>query len=446
MKITARPVSLGAVIIFSLFALGLMLTAADYMVDTKIIGWDVSCYYNYLPAVFKYHSLDFAHMPLLRPAVVVTPEGFVVEKTTMGLSFLYLPFYLLAWLYIIISGLPDQEYSTPYSIALALSAIFYFTLGMIFLRKVLLKYFNDIVTAIGLAVIFLGTNMVFYTVYEGPMSHAYVFFLISVFLWLVIKWHEQPSWKTTAWLGLVSGLLTLVRPSTITIVLFAALYSVYDRQSVKIKLQLLIKNWGKILLIAALAILIWLPQMLYWKQATGHYLFFSYSGERFFWDAPMIHYGFFSFRNGWLMYSPVMIFSLIGMFFMRDKLKTMRLGIIIYFLISIYIIFSWWCWWWVGLGIRAMIELYPILAIALCAFLDWMLKRRRIFQIIISVFIAFFFLFGLFKNWQFKRSMIHYDGMTGKAYWSILFKTELPKGYWDMLKCPDYDEARKGNR
>jgi hypothetical protein len=445
MKVSQRPISFIALIILSLLALGLMFTAGDYLVPNKIFGSDVVSYYNYLPALLQHHSLHFEKLHLLY-GFQVTPEGYAVEKTTMGLAFLYLPFYLFAWLYITLSGLPNQEYSTPYALALALSAVFYCFLGMLFLRKMLLRYFSDLVAAIGLGTIFLGTNLVYFTAYEGAMSHSYVFFLVSLFLWLIIQWHEKPKWSTTIWLGLVGGVLTLVRPSTATIVLFAALYAVFDRNSLRIKFQLIRENGLKLLLILALALMIWLPQMLYWREVTGHLLFFSYAGEQFFWDAPLIHYGFFSYRNGWLMYSPVMIFSLIGLFMMNKELKVLRWGTLVYFLLTIYIIFSWWCWWWVGMGLRAMIELYPLLAFPLCAFIAWTLKRKRILRVSITFIFSFLLLFGLFKNWQYKKGMIHYDGMTKQAYWSIFLNTELPQGYYDMIKSPDYEQAKKGNR
>jgi len=439
------PVSMIAVILLSAFALGLMLTIADFMDPAKTIGTDVACYYNYLPAAFKFQSFEFDKLPL-RFGFVNTPEGFVVEKTTMGMAFLYLPFYLIALLVVNLGGLDPFEYGPPFALALALSAIFYFTLGMIFLRKVLLRFFNDAVTTIGLLTIFLGTNMVYYVAYEGPMSHAYVFFLIALLLWLVIKWHEKPRWGTSVSLGLVSGLLTLVRPTTITILLFVALYGIYNRESLSLKMQLVRKNWGKILLIAFVAFLVWVPQITYWNWATGHFLFFSYTGERFFWDQPLIHLGFFSYRNGWLMYSPVMIFSLIGFFFLKKELNVFRWGIILYFLVTVYMIFSWWCWWWVGIGLRAMIELYPLLAIPLCAFVAWVLKRPVIWKTAVMMVFTFLMFFGLFKNWQYKSSLIHFDGMTGPAYWGVFLNTKLPRGYYEMIKSPDYEEARKGNR
>ncbi len=445
MKPIKNPISFFAVLILALFALALMITEADFVEPAKVFGWDVTCYYNYLPAFFKFHTLDFPKLTL-QAGFVILPDGIVVEKTSMGLAFLYMPFYLLAWLYTVIAGLPNDPYSRPFALALELSAIVYFSLGLIFLRKVLLRYFNDLVSTLGLVVVFLGTNLVYYTCYEGPMSHTYVFCLVAALLWLVIKWHEKASWKISIALGLVGGVLTLMRPSTAAIVLFIAAYGIFSKSSLIVKLQLLKKNWLKIILMIALTFLIWVPQMLYWKFATGHYLFFSYAGERFFWDAPLIHYGFFSYRNGWLMYSPVMIFSLIGFFFMKKELASFRWAILLYFLVAIYIIFSWWCWWWVGIGMRSMIELYAMLAIPLCAFINWVLKQRVFLRTSMVFLLSVFMLIGLSRNWQYRKGMVHHDGMTQESYWKTFLTDEPPKGYWDMIKSPNYEEAKKGHR
>ena len=47
-------------------------------------------------------------------------------------------------------------------------------------------------TAVALILVGLGTNLFFYTAHEGPMSHSYNFALITIFLYLVIRWYENP--------------------------------------------------------------------------------------------------------------------------------------------------------------------------------------------------------------------------------------------------------------
>jgi hypothetical protein len=439
------PISFVAAIVITLTSFTLLQSGGDYKNTMNVIVSDVASYYNYLPAALKYQNLKFEELPL-RIGFVTTPDGIRVEKMTMGLALLYLPFYLIALLYIKVAGLPYDEYSSPFSYMLGLSGIFYLLAGMLMLRKLLLRYFKDMIAAFGMITVFLGTNLLFYSAYNGPFSHVYNFALIACFAWLSIRWHEEPGWKHTILLGAVTGMITLIRPSNATVILFLLLWNTHDRALLKNKLQLMRNNLLKILALAVIVFIIWLPQMIYWKYATGQFLFFSYGTEKFFFDAPMIHKGLLSYRNGWLVYAPVMVFSLAGMFFLRKAYKQFLLPVTVYFAASAYVIFSWWCWWYVGFGIRSMIDLYPLLAIPLCALLARIIAARKLVGIPLLVLWLLLTAYGAFENWQFRKNMIHFDGMTKKTYWGIFLKTRLPANYYENLKSPDYDLAMQGKR
>ncbi len=49
------------------------------------------------------------------------------------------------------------------------------------------------VTAITLLIIIFGTNLYHYVTEEPTMSHAYNFSLISIFVFLTVKWLEKPG-------------------------------------------------------------------------------------------------------------------------------------------------------------------------------------------------------------------------------------------------------------
>jgi hypothetical protein len=89
--------SLALAIILAVFSLALMFSVGEYNDTIGVINSDVISYYNYLPGALKYHDFDFKELPI-RVGYVTADNGVVAEKMTMGVSFLYLPFYLLAWL------------------------------------------------------------------------------------------------------------------------------------------------------------------------------------------------------------------------------------------------------------------------------------------------------------------------------------------------------------
>ncbi len=137
------------------------------------------------------------------------------------------------------------------------------------------------------------------------------------------------------------GLLSLIRPSNIIVILFFFLYGVTDIRSLKACIKKI--SFKHILIVSLCIFSIWLPQYLYWKHTTGHYIFYSYTDERFFFNKPKIIDGLFSFRKGWLTYTPVMFFALTGIALLKNNLKQLQLATIIFISINVYIIFSWWC-------------------------------------------------------------------------------------------------------
>ena len=56
------------------------------------------------------------------------------------------------------------------------------------------------------------------------MSHVYSFALFAVFILLTQKWYKNPSVKNSVLVGLLSGLISLIRPTNIIIVLIFVFY------------------------------------------------------------------------------------------------------------------------------------------------------------------------------------------------------------------------------
>jgi hypothetical protein len=231
---------------------------------------------------------------------------------------------------------------------------------------------------------------------------------------------------------------------------FAAMLKVVSFKDLKERGVFLFKNYRLILLMAFLALLVWVPQFMYWKAATGHYLFFSYTGERFFWSDPKIWDVLFSFRKGWLIYTPIMVFSLIGLIMMLKRKEKLAWAILVTFLPYLYIVSCWWDWWFGGsFGYRTMIDLFPLLAIALAYFIAKAISFKKVLRIVTFSILFLLMGFNLFQTRQAQEALIHHDAMTWEAYKKIFLKLKPAIYYEDVapyLKHPDYDAARKGER
>jgi hypothetical protein len=57
----------------------------------------------------------------------------------------------------------------------------------------------------------------------------------------------------------------------------------------KSKFSLLVSKYRILLIMIAATILVWLPQMIYWKYVTGQFLYFSYGDKgKFFFTNPQV--------------------------------------------------------------------------------------------------------------------------------------------------------------
>ena len=74
-------------------------------------------------------------------------------------------------------------------------------------------------------------------------------------------------------------------------------------------LRHLMQHKRVLILSIVVALVPWMLQMMYWKLITGHFITFAYGkkGEHFEWDKMVPGMVLFSVRNGWLVYSPLLI-------------------------------------------------------------------------------------------------------------------------------------------
>ena len=446
-----KNLSVIAVIIPVIIAVWHVYNTKSWKIPQRVIAWDVISYYSYLPATFIYHdpTLKFIDEKQPYPEILFWPnktsDNRYVIKMSLGLSYLYAPFFFLAHATV---GLTDQNpsgFSPHYKYFLVLSGIFFYLIGLLVLRKILRRYFSEFITAFVILTIALATNLFYYGSTEATMPHVYLFALINIFILITIRWYESPGYLKTILLGILTGLISLIRPTNLIILFFFLLWDIRSGKDLKIRFQTLGKYFHHIIIIGILTFIIWIPQFLYWKTATGHWVFFSYVGERFYFLHPQILNGLFSFRKGWLLYTPVMIFALAGIPVLWHRRKEFFWPVIVLLILHIYLIYSWWCWYYGGsLGSRPMIDIYGPLAVSMAAFLQWTLEKKKWIRItLITLFLMAGFKGGLL-NIQYYYGTIHWEGMTSRAYFKSLFRIKYYPEINDLIKIPDHESAKKG--
>ncbi len=425
-----------------------ILQSKDWNKDNKVIAADIISYYAYLPATFIFHDIKlekketYAH-GIFWPTTLA--DGKKVIKTSMGMAILYSPFFFISHALAKIFGLEAYGYSPIYKAGLLLSAFFFFFIGLFFLRKILKIYFSESIVALTLIAVTLGTNLLYYATREATMSHVYNFALINVFIWFTIKWYKNPTFLALLGLGFLSGLIALVRPSNIIVLLFFFLYGVYSKETVSARIKLVFGKFHWFVAMGIAFFLVWIPQMIYWYSITGHLFVNSYIGERFYWGNPHFIDGLFSYRKGWLVYTPVMIFALAGIPFLFKKLKELSWAITLFIVLSLYIVFSWWCWWYGGsFGMRPLVDYYGILAIPMAVLFTSIAKLKKHTIIIVITIVVLAVSQNIFFMEKYKRNSLHWDSTTKASFWYSFWRIKPQPGYWELLRQPDYDKAREG--
>jgi hypothetical protein len=421
----------------------------------KVIDADVISYYSYLPAVVVHGDITMNYAPgndFFADKVwgVTWKEGFgPVQKYTMGLSWLYAPFFLAGHGTALLLGFEADGYSAPYTFWLQLSAIFYLVLGMVWLRKVLRTYFSDGITALTLLALAFGTNLYYYSHGQAAMPHVYLFALISGLLWFTIQFYANPSWRNVLILGLIASLITLVRPNHILMWAIPMGFGLTSVATIRERFRFWKRHFPKLLLFPLVQAIILTPQILYWNLMTDHWIYYSYGDESFFWTDPQVLKVWFSYRNGWLVYTPLMALGVAGLLLLRKYARDFSIVVPFVFALGTYVISCWWCWWYGGsFGQRVFIDFYPMLALGFAG----MLTQIQSFlhsKVTKSVALAIFTLMiglNIFQTFQYGRGVIHYDSMTARAYWNAFGRDRRSPTQAQELEAPDYEAAKRGIR
>ena len=178
---------------------------------------------------------------------------------------------------------------------------------------------------------------------------------------------------------IVGALIILVRPINGIALLFPLLYLVDEKNRLSERLR-----WPRRFPLATAcgsvaALLLWLPQLLYWRSITGELFIFSYGrkGEHFEWSHPHLLDILLNVRNGWFIYTPIMLPVIIALMCMAWKRIEGARTILIIWSLAWMTYACWWSWWLGGaFGFRGFIEYYAFLAVPLAWIVQRVLEQR----------------------------------------------------------------------
>jgi hypothetical protein len=402
---------------FALITAALLLMATCYRPIWKqsaqfgMFAWDAYTYYSYLPAAFIYHDLKHHRYADAIGKKYGTNDlsfevrnGNKVVQYACGQAVMESPWFALGHLTAKIGGYPADGFSMPYNLWVEFGLIAWALFGVYFLGKVLSRYFDDLPVAVTLFGLTIGTNYLPYATHLNTYTHTPLFTVYALLLWVTILFYEKPTFSRAALIGGLVGLATLTRPTEAIALFIPLLWGVSDRASLVARMGMIRQHLPKLGLAVALTLLIGSVQLCYWKYLTGHFIFYSYGSQTFSFLKPHLYSCLLSARKGWLTYSPMVVFSLIGFYYFWKKnppftnfdLKNNRFALTLVAFLTMWITFSWDIWWYGGgIGQRAMIQYLPIYAFPFAAFAQYCFAK----PIAKWVFAAFAMLFLYHNIW-----------------------------------------------
>jgi hypothetical protein len=370
-------------------------------------------YYAYLTSLIIDHGLSFSsalsHLPAGTHPVdyglsVVPETGRMVDRYSLGIAVLELPFFLVAHIYAKLSGIPADGYSGPYQFAAGVSAIFYLLIGTVAIYDTIRRFKSPNIAFVTTALIVFATNVFHYATYDASFSHAYSFALTALLVWL--SWlyragtaHSRPL---LLGMGLVCGLLMLVRTTNAILFLIPV--------AVLLEAAIADKDYRKALVrsvfLGTMCLVIWAPQIVAWHHATGKWFSNPYhavlSEAHFNWTRPELINFLFSVRKGALFWTPLILLSLLGYrkFVSQAGIYAVSVGVVL--LLQVYVCASWYCWFFGGsYGSRPMVDVMPLIAFQLSIIASNLLEKRRYMVLALSSMVLIGInLLLMFSYWQ----------------------------------------------
>lgn len=417
--------------------------------DAYVFYGDSLGYYAYLPSTFIYKNLKaldnfptdrgipehvMPNIVKMGQGSVVTPKGYRLNQYTYGVALIESPFFFAAHLYEKATGQPANGFSDTYARAIKLSAIVFVLLGLYFTWLILRRYFNPTLSLLTVALLYLATNLFWFTLHQAGMSHQPAFMLYALLMLLTIRLHESPTKARFFAVGFIVGFITIMRPTDVFCAGIPLFYGVYNKETFNNKIQFIRSNIGGLAILVFAAFLPAIPQMLFWKSLTGQFLFYSYGSQPFFWKNPKLIEGLFYFKNGFFAYAPIFLLAVIGMlWFRRNGLREWALAIALIFPVYSYVIYSWYCYNYInGLGSRPMIHLYPLFAVPLAMLLH-QVARNSILKFATATVLVFF----ISVNYSFSALKAHWKLDSEEASFhycaQMLYRGDKPLTYNDFV-------------
>jgi hypothetical protein len=363
----------------ALAALFVIVLAAMYMQPQRVAS-DGIFYFAPLRSVVVEGNLDFENEYRVLGATEGyfhrTDTGRLPNNFSIGPSLLWAPFYVAVHLLGHVGFFRPTGFGYPYFTTVATATVLIGFLGVVWFYRLAARYFDPPIAFVATVVLWLGSFHVWYMVFEPSMSHALAMAMVAGYLLLCQR--GPKDWLAFALVGAVAGLVVLVRWQNI--VFLPVGWVLIWRQRGRPK-------WQELAVSGAAALIVFFPQMIYWKLLYGEFLLVPQGGNYMQWGSPQIEAVLFSSRHGLFSWSPILWIGAIGFFAFIRKERIFGMAYLVAFLVALYINASVSDWWaGASFGARRFDGALPAFGLGLAMAVGWGLawiKRHPLATVLI---------------------------------------------------------------
>ena len=361
-------------------------------------GWFA---FLYLKSIFYYRTIDMklAAPQFLRFFGEIGPGHHMPNRCPIGPVLVWLPFYLLVALpeaallalHVTKNG-PDLGATPLHVWVTGLGTLLAVLLGWRQLLVLFQRYLSTNAAQLGAAVTVWATPLLWYTAHHPFYQHGLAFCVVAVELEYWDRTRGQSHWQRFAWLGLLGGYGMCVRAQELVWLAPIGFETLWHVLRGPRRLRWLLGG----LLLVALALLAFSPQLLVWRYYSGAWQ--PVQAEPLRLRDPFFVVTLFSSRGGlfpWtpLAYAAVLGLGMLGVDALRRRTISGLAGLCavcgVAFLADLYIVS---CAWMVtggfGYGARRLSDCVVLLGLGVGYLWDRLARRRRWQQVLLA-FVVF---------------------------------------------------------
>jgi hypothetical protein len=431
-------------LVFSIIVIIISFTAYKNA-EHPIIRSDGEGYYSYLPSFIIFHDKNFQktntlsdvyNQKIVNAGFCREQDGKRINQFTCGLALIWSPVFLIVYGIESALGHSVDGYGSAFQFGVTLMSVLFLFFGIIALYGWLRSYkLGEWPVRFAIIAIVGATNLFYYAFYEPSMSHVYSFALISMFLFFGRQYFINGKSSKLIYAAVTLGLIILIRPANSFILILLPLLA-GGNKLLLIKLKETFRYKRKALVIATLCLfLIWGIQAEIWHLQTGKWIIDSYKNQGFHWLEPHMWLILFGFRKGLLIYTPLILFSMAGIFILLRKRVGGVWALLVFLSVFIYLVSCWWSWWYgMSFGHRAFVDILAVFALPLAFLFAGIHKRSTGF--ILAIIVVILMVINHIQTYQYRYYILHWDQMTLKKYCKVFLKTgdEWRGQLWTLQK------------